>query len=96
MIDEDALSVKPAVEAACELLGIDPPGVANEGRLLAFCRADKAGRLLAAMRARPFGQDAAIIGRAVADPRRLVRLRTSFGGGRVVEWLNGEPFPRIC
>lgn len=95
-IDEDALPIKPAVRGACELLGIDPLGVANEGKLLAFCPAGRAERLVEVMRAHPLGRDAAVIGRATADPHRLVQMRTSFGGTRVVEWLNGEQLPRIC
>ncbi|MEF2074568.1 hydrogenase expression/formation protein HypE [Consotaella aegiceratis] len=96
VLDEDAIPIKPAVRGACELLGIDPLGVANEGKLLAFCPADKADALLSVMRVHPLGRDAAIIGHAIADPRRLVRLKTSFGSERVVEWLNGEQLPRIC
>ncbi len=96
VLEEDALPVKPAVRGACELLGIDPLGVANEGKLLALCPQEKAEALLKVMRAAPHGEDAAIIGRAVADPLKLVRLETSFGSERVVEWLNGEQLPRIC
>ncbi len=96
VLEEDALPIKPAVRGACELLGIDPLGVANEGKLLAFCPRDKADDLLAVMRAQPFGEEAAIIGRAEDDDLRLVRLKTSFGGERMVEWMNGEQLPRIC
>jgi len=96
VIEEDALPIKPAVRGACELLGIDPLAVANEGKLLAFCPRDKADALVAVMRQQPFGGDAAVIGHVQPDPRRLVRLRTSFGSERVVEWLNGEQLPRIC
>ncbi|WP_404378763.1 hydrogenase expression/formation protein HypE [Caenispirillum salinarum] len=96
-LDEDALPIKPAVRGACELLGIDPLGVANEGKLLAFCPAGRADRLLEVMRSHPLGAEAAIIGHAEeGQGRNLVRLRTSFGGDRVVEWLNGEQLPRIC
>ncbi len=96
VIDADALPIKPAVRGACELLGIDPLGVANEGKLLAFCPRDRADALVAVMRRQEFGQDAAVIGHVQPDPRRLVRLRTSFGSERVLEWLNGEQLPRIC
>ncbi|WP_245319132.1 hydrogenase expression/formation protein HypE [Consotaella salsifontis] len=96
VLDEDALPIKPAVRGACELLGIDPLGIANEGKLLAFCPAEKAEALLRVMNAHPLGRDAAVIGQAVADDSRLVRLSTSFGSERVVEWLNGEQLPRIC
>ncbi len=96
IVDEDAVPIRPAVRGACELLGIDPLGVANEGKLIAFCPADKAEALVAAMRRQPFGENAAIIGHAQPDPRRLVWLRTSFGSQRVVEWFHGEQLPRIC
>lgn len=96
ILDEDAVPIRPAVRGACELLGIDPLGVANEGKLIAFCPADKAEALVAAMRRQPFGENAAIIGHAQPDPRRLVWLRTSFGSQRVVEWFHGEQLPRIC
>jgi hydrogenase expression/formation protein HypE len=96
VIDEDALPIKSAVRGACELLGIDPLGVANEGKLLAFCPRDRADALVAVMRQQRFGEDAAVIGHVQPDPRHLVRLHTSFGSERVVEWLNGEQLPRIC
>lgn len=96
IVDEDTVPIRPAVRGACELLGIDPLGVANEGKLIAFCPADKAEALVAAMRHQQFGENAAIIGHAQPDPRRLVWLRTSFGSQRVVEWFHGEQLPRIC
>jgi hydrogenase expression/formation protein HypE len=97
VLNEDALPMKPAVRGACELLGIDPLGVANEGKLMAFCPAPRAERLLQVMRSHPLGAEASLIGWAEeGEGRNLVRLRTSFGGDRVVEWLNGEQLPRIC
>jgi hydrogenase expression/formation protein HypE len=96
VISEDVVPIRPAVRGACELLGIDPLGVANEGKLIAFCPPDKADALVAVMRNQPFGQNAAVIGHAQPDPRRLVWLQTSFGSQRVVEWFNGEQLPRIC
>jgi len=96
VIDEDAVPIRPAVLGACELLGIDPLGVANEGKLLAFCPPEKAEALVAVMRRQPFAEQAAIIGYARPDERRLVWLKTSFGAERVVEWFNGEQLPRIC
>lgn len=96
IIDEHAIPIRPAVRGACELLGIDPLGVANEGKLIAFCPPEKAEALVATMRDQPFGENAAVIGHAKPDPRRLVWLQTSFGGDRVVEWFNGEQLPRIC
>jgi hydrogenase expression/formation protein HypE len=84
------------VTAACELLGLDPLYVANEGKLVCFCAADDADKLLAAMRAHPLGREAAVIGRVIEDPHGLVQMRTALGGGRVVDWLAGEQLPRIC
>ncbi len=95
-IDEEALPVKPEVAAACELLGLDPLYVANEGKLVAVVAADAANAVLAAMRADPLGSEAAIIGEVVADDQRLVQATTAFGGGRIVDWLSGEQLPRIC
>jgi hydrogenase expression/formation protein HypE len=93
---EGDIPVRPQVAAACELLGLDPLYVANEGKLVAVCAAEDAGRLLAAMRAHPLGTQAAVIGEVVADAQGFVTLRTGFGGSRVVDWLAGEQLPRIC
>jgi hydrogenase expression/formation protein HypE len=95
-IEEDALPIRPQVAAACELLGLDPLFVANEGKLVAFVAPEAASNLLAAMRAHPLGRDAAIIGHVVADDHHFVQMATSFGGGRIVDWLSGEQLPRIC
>jgi hydrogenase expression/formation protein HypE len=95
-IDEEAIPVKPEVAAACELLGLDPLFVANEGKLVAVVAPVGADALLAAMRAHPLGRDAAIVGAAVEDDQRFVQMTTSFGGGRIVDWLSGEQLPRIC
>ena len=93
---EADIPVREEVAAACELLGLDPLYVANEGKLVALCPADQAPRLLAAMRAHPRGREAAIIGSVIADPHRFVQMETRFGGQRLVDWLTGEPLPRIC
>ncbi|HME24242.1 MAG TPA: AIR synthase-related protein, partial [Acetobacteraceae bacterium] len=95
-IDEDAIPVKPEVAAACELLGLDPLFVANEGKLIAVVAPEGADALLAAMRAHQLGRDAAMIGVVVEDDERFVQMTTSFGGGRIVDWLSGEQLPRIC
>ncbi len=95
-LQEEAIPVKPAVAAACELLGLDPLHVANEGKLVAVVAPEAAGSVLAAMRAHPLGRDAADVGEAVADDHRFVQMATSFGGGRIVDWLSGEQLPRIC
>jgi len=95
-IEEQAIPVRPAVAAACELLGLDPLNVANEGKLVAIVAPEAAGGLLAAMRAHPLGRDAADIGQVVEDDHRFVQMTTNFGGGRIVDWLSGEQLPRIC
>jgi hydrogenase expression/formation protein HypE len=96
LIHETRIPVRPEVNAACEFLGLDPLYVANEGKLIAICPPEDAGRLLAAMRAHPQGEHAAIIGEVVADSHRFVQMATAFGGRRVVDWLTGEQLPRIC
>jgi hydrogenase expression/formation protein HypE len=96
IIEESAIPVRAEVAAACELLGLDPLYVANEGKLVAVVAPDGAETLLTAMRAHPLGRDAALIGEATADEQRFVQMTTSFGGGRIVDWLMGEQLPRIC
>ena len=93
---ESAIPFKADVLAACELLGLDPLYIANEGKLIAICEKGDAGRLLSAMRAHPLGRDAAIIGEVVADAHAFVQMQTRFGGNRMVDWLLGDPLPRIC
>ena len=82
--------------AACELLGLDPLYIANEGKLVAVVAPEAAAMLLDVMRTHPLGVDAALIGDVVADEQRFVQMTTSFGGGRIVDWLVGEQLPRIC
>ncbi len=95
-IVESAIPVRPQVSGACELLGLDPLYVANEGKLVAVCAPQDAERLLAAMRAHPLGRDAAQIGEVIEDAHNFVQMRTAFGGTRLVDWLSGEQLPRIC
>lgn len=95
-ISEEAVPVKPGVAAACELLGLDPLYVANEGKLVAVVAPDTATAVLVAMRAHPLGREATIIGEVVADEHRFVQMTTAFGGGRIIDWLSGEQLPRIC
>jgi hydrogenase expression/formation protein HypE len=95
-IAEESLPIKPQVAAACELLGLDPLNVANEGKLIAIVAPEAADALVSAMRAHPLGRDAAIIGEVTADDHRFVQMTTGFGGGRIVDWLSGEQLPRIC
>ncbi len=96
VLDEANIPIKPDVAAACELLGLDPLYVANEGKLICMCPCNDAEGLLTAMRAHPLGRDAAIIGEVIEDTAYLVRMRTALGGQRVVDWLSGEQLPRIC
>ncbi len=96
LLQEKAIPVKPVVNAACELLGLDPLNVANEGKLIAICAGADAPALLAAMRAHPLGADAALIGEVIADEHHFVQLATAFGGRRIVDWLSGDQLPRIC
>jgi hydrogenase expression/formation protein HypE len=96
LLSEAAIPVRPQVDAACELLGLDPLYVANEGKLVAVCAPEAAEAVLAAMRAHPRGLDAVRIGVVTEDPHRFVQMDTRFGGRRVVDWLSGEQLPRIC
>lgn len=93
---ETKIPIKPAVTAACELLGLDPLYVANEGKLVCICAARDAQHLLEVMQAHPLGRQAAIIGEVEEDEHNLVQMETGFGGSRVVDWLAGEQLPRIC
>lgn len=93
--DED-LPIRPSVRAACEMLGLEPMFLANEGKCLAVVAADKAERALEIMRATPEGEEAVIIGRVVSGKAGRVIINTPVGGSRVVTPLHGEPLPRIC
>lgn len=95
-IYEEAIPLHPTVDAACELLGLDPLYMANEGKLVAICPPEKAQRLLAAMRTDPLGKAAVRIGQVVADRQQFVQMETRFGGQRLVDWLAGDQLPRIC
>lgn len=95
-LNEDAIPVMPAVTAACELLGLDPLYVANEGKLVCICTPADADILLSVMHAHPLGHNAAIIGEVVEDAHGFVQMETGFGGSRVIDWLAGEQLPRIC
>ena len=96
VVSEAAVPVAPAVAGACEILGIDPMYVANEGRLVAFVAAEAAGEALAALSAVPGCGEAAEIGEVKTDPAGLVLVETAFGGRRVMDMLVGDPLPRIC
>ena len=95
-IDETALPMRESVRGACEILGLDPLYLANEGKLVAIVPAESADRLVEAMRRHPAGQESAIIGDVLESPPGVVMLNTGFGGGRIVDLLVGEQLPRIC
>lgn len=94
--DERKVPIRPEVNAACEMLGLDPFYIANEGKLVAIVAEEAADKVLAAMREHEFGKDAAIIGRVVAEHPGLVTARTAIGGQRIVDVPAGELLPRIC
>ena len=96
VLDEVAIPVAPPVAGACELLGIDPLYVANEGKLVAVVAPDESARALDALRAHPLGLAATIVGEVAAEPSGIVMVRTAFGGSRIVDLLVGDPLPRIC
>jgi hydrogenase expression/formation protein HypE len=96
VLEEAALPVRPAVAAACELLGIDPLYVANEGKFIAVVAPEEAGAAMAALQRHPLGRDAAAIGEIRREPPGLVVLLTPMGGTRIVDMLVGDPLPRIC
>ena len=96
VLTENAIPVRDDVRAACELLGIDPLYVANEGKLVAVVAPDSADAALAALRAHPLGAGAADVGEIRAADVPLVLVETPFGGSRIVDMLVGDPLPRIC
>jgi len=96
LVSEDDIPVRDEVRGACELLGIDPMYVACEGRLVAVVPGDSADAAVRALRGHPLGAEAAVIGQVVADQPGIVRLKTAFGGTRIVDLLVGDPLPRIC
>lgn len=95
-LDEDRIPVRDEVRGACEILGLDPLHIANEGKLVAIVPREETEAALAAMRRHPLGQSAALIGTVNADPHSMVILRTPVGGSRVLDMLVGDPLPRIC
>jgi hydrogenase expression/formation protein HypE len=95
-IEEERIPVREEVKGACEILGLDPLYVANEGKLIAIVAADAADRVVARMREHVYGRDACIIGEVKAEPQGIVAMRTGFGGTRIVDMLVGDQLPRIC
>jgi hydrogenase expression/formation protein HypE len=96
VVREAAVPVQPAVAGACEILGIDPMYVANEGTLVAFVAPEAADEALAALRSAPGCTEAAEIGEVKTEPPGMVLVETAFGGRRVMDLLVGDPLPRIC
>ena len=95
-IDETALPLRTEVKGVCEILGLDPLYLANEGTLVLFVPEEEAERALDAMRSTAAGKEAVIVGRATAAHPKRVVMQTSFGGARIVDMLVGEQLPRIC
>ncbi len=95
-IYENRIPVREAVKGACEILGLDPLYVANEGKLLAIVASDIAEQVVARMRENPYGREACIIGEVKPEPQGIVAMVTGFGGKRIVDMLVGEQLPRIC
>jgi hydrogenase expression/formation protein HypE len=95
-LNETAIPVPAPVRSACEMLGLDPLYVANEGVLLAVLPEDRAAAALDALRSHPLGREARAIGRAIEDHPGMVTMRTVMGGTRVVDLLPGDQLPRIC
>lgn len=96
VLQESSIPVLPQVRAVCELLGLDPLYIANEGKLIAICDPNHVEALLAVMRAHPLGINASLIGVVTQDPNNFVQMTTKLGGQRMVDWLNAEQLPRIC
>ena len=95
-IDEAKVPVRAEVQSACELLGLDPVYVANEGKAVFFVAAEAAEKVLAVLRAHPLGREAARIGQVTAEHKRMLVARTGMGGTRVIPTMIGEQLPRIC
>jgi hydrogenase expression/formation protein HypE len=95
-LQDPQIPVKPQVRAACEMLGFDPLYVANEGKLIAFVKAEDAEKILGVMKQTPYGSEAVVIGKVIDQGKSQVRLKTAIGGTRLVDMLPGEMLPRIC
>lgn len=96
VVAEDRVPVRPEVTGACEILGIDPLHMANEGKLIAVVSPDVADAALAAVKAVPGGEQAALVGEVRAEPPGRVLIKAVFGGHRIIDMLVGDPLPRIC
>ena len=96
VMEEEKIPVRESVRGTCELLGLDPLYLANEGKLIAICPPHEAERVLGAMRAHPLGKHGEIIGWVTEENPKRVTLHTLIGGHRVVDMLTGAQYPRIC
>ena len=95
-LQETAVPVSPAVRGACDLLGLDPLSIANEGKLVVVCRGADADRVVQALRSVPLGRGAVVSGEVIEKPKGLAVLRTAIGGERIIDLPTGEDLPRIC
>jgi hydrogenase expression/formation protein HypE len=95
-IEESTIPVRDEVMGACEMLGLDPLYIANEGKLIAIVARNNTGKILAAMKRNRYGKNAAIIGEVIAEHPGRVVMKTQLGSSRIVDMLVGEPLPRIC
>lgn len=95
-LEETALPIGKEVRGACDLLGLDPLSIANEGKVIVFCPAAHADRVLAAMKKHPLGREARVIGEVAEKPKGMALMRTTIGGERIVDMPTGEDLPRIC
>jgi hydrogenase expression/formation protein HypE len=95
-VDEETIPIRPEVNGACEILGLDPLTIANEGRFIAIVASEDAETALQALQNNPQGSEACIIGEVLEEPEGMVFLRTALGGHRVLDMLVGDPLPRIC
>ncbi len=96
VLEEELIPVSPEVRGACEVLGLDPMYIANEGKLLVILPGSEAETVLDKMKMHPLGQEAGIIGKVVAEHPSVVRMTTSIGSSRIIDMLTGEQLPRIC
>ncbi|KPL17300.1 MAG: hydrogenase expression/formation protein HypE, partial [Bacteroides sp. SM23_62] len=96
VLQEAMIPVSPAVRGACEVLGLDPLYIANEGKLLVILPEKEAGKVLEKIRKHPLGSEACAIGKLAAEHPSVVRMTTSIGSSRIVDMLTGEQLPRIC
>jgi hydrogenase expression/formation protein HypE len=96
LIQQNKIPVTEQVKAACELLGLDPLYIANEGKILLFTPADRTEDVLSIMRMNKYGKNACVIGEVIEEPKGKVYMDTTIGGQRMIDMLTGEQLPRIC